>query len=70
MHFPISAFMEAEACDEIQGYLIGPPLPAAEARRLIGETPQRRQSVALAGNARNSDVRNMREYLVHKLMQK
>ncbi|MBV9704085.1 MAG: EAL domain-containing protein, partial [Methylobacteriaceae bacterium] len=43
------AFLEGEACDEFQGYLLGPPRPIAEYAELVGEPPRVKASVARAG---------------------
>jgi EAL domain-containing protein (putative c-di-GMP-specific phosphodiesterase class I) len=40
------AFLRSEACDEIQGYLIGKPLPIDSYAAVIGRSPAIEESVA------------------------
>jgi EAL domain-containing protein (putative c-di-GMP-specific phosphodiesterase class I) len=42
------AFLKREACDEVQGYLVGRPGPISQYSALVGSEPVR-QSLAIAG---------------------
>ena len=42
------AFLAKESCDEIQGYLIGRPLPIAEYAALTGSAPAKSARLAAA----------------------
>jgi EAL domain-containing protein (putative c-di-GMP-specific phosphodiesterase class I) len=42
------AFLTREACDEIQGYLIGRPLPIEDYAKFLGRTPARRKAARKA----------------------
>jgi EAL domain-containing protein (putative c-di-GMP-specific phosphodiesterase class I) len=42
------AFLEHEGCDEMQGYLLGHPLPIGEYAALVGRLPLKKQTTALA----------------------
>jgi diguanylate cyclase (GGDEF)-like protein len=43
------AFLTKELCDEVQGFLVGHPLPIAEYAELTGHLPARMKKSALAG---------------------
>ncbi len=43
------AFLTEESCDEVQGYLIGRPLPIEEYAALIGRSPRRARNSSVAG---------------------
>jgi EAL domain-containing protein (putative c-di-GMP-specific phosphodiesterase class I) len=43
------AFLSREACDQVQGYLLGRPRPIEEYAELIGSTPMSRRKSALGG---------------------
>jgi EAL domain-containing protein (putative c-di-GMP-specific phosphodiesterase class I) len=40
-------FLAREACDEVQGYVVGRPLPIAEYADLVGRPPAQRKKLAL-----------------------
>ena len=42
------AFLEHEGCDEMQGYLLGHPLPIGEYAELIGRVTLKKQTIAIA----------------------
>ena len=43
------AFLKREACDEVQGYLIGRPRPIADYAALVGRRPRPRRKAAIGG---------------------
>ena len=43
------AFLTAESCDEVQGFLIGRPKPIADYAVVVGRKPAKKKAVAAAG---------------------